>query len=179
MFLKTVHSWRFHLARLFGEHPVAIAMGLVSGAVLIVVACIALILWRNALALEKANDRRGQEPATQVMRTPQKTIQSLLPGFDSAQFVTQLNAVANLTSVRLDEMSFTFEESANLPYLRYRVKLTANARYPTVRLFVDRLTQAAANVSLDSIGCNREDVQVPLPKCDLVFSAFYRKGGNA
>jgi hypothetical protein len=95
-----------------------------------------------------------------------------LPAFNSAELVSALNQVADAARLPIDEVTFTLDNTAKQPYLRYRFTLTAAASYPVIRRFVDRFGHELAHVSLDAIACTRDNVAKPGLTCDL---AFYRK----
>jgi hypothetical protein len=98
-----------------------------------------------------------------------------LPAFNSAELVSALNQVADAARLPIDEVTFTLDDTARQPYLRYQITLTVSASYPVIRRFVDRLRRELAHVSLDAITCSRDIVAKPGLTCDLAFFAFYRK----
>jgi len=101
-----------------------------------------------------------------------------LPWFDSARVVEQFSTVADESKLTLDEVSYMLEESAQRPYLRYRITLSVSASYPAIRQFVGDIPASMHHVDLDNISCVRSDIAVTPLTCELVFSAFYRKDAN-
>jgi hypothetical protein len=101
-------------------------------------------------------------------------VEIALRPFDSAEAVASLGQVAAESGISLNEVSFTLEEGANLPFLRYRATMTVSANYRAVRRFVDRVHAQLADVSLDTLSCAREGIAATALKCELAFTSYYR-----
>jgi hypothetical protein len=101
-------------------------------------------------------------------------VEIALRPFDSAEAVSSLAQVAAESGVSLNEVSFTLEEGANLPFLRYRSTMTVSANYLAVRRFVDRAHAQLTDVSLDTLSCARENIAATTLKCELAFTSYYR-----
>lgn len=101
-----------------------------------------------------------------------------LPPFDSAGLVTILNETATDSGLVLDEVSYSLDANASLPYLRYRITMTLNSSYPLVRRLTEQLNAHVPNLTLDAITCSRKDVSVAELNCDVVMSGFFRKGAG-
>lgn len=56
--------------------------------------------------------------------------------------------------------------------------LVVKTGYPEIRKFAAALLTALPNVALDSVRCGKEEAAGTPLSCQLVFSAFYRKGGR-
>jgi hypothetical protein len=50
-----------------------------------------------------------------------------------------LNDAAESSKLSLDEISFSLDENANQPYLRYHATLTVSSGYPAIRRFLDQV----------------------------------------
>ncbi|HSY26640.1 MAG TPA: hypothetical protein VK832_03970 [Burkholderiaceae bacterium] len=98
-----------------------------------------------------------------------------LPAFNNTQLVEVLNDAAESSKLSLDEISFSLDENANQPYLRYHATLTVSSGYPAIRRFLDQVRLKQPEMSLDSITCTRDDITTVELACDLALSAFYRK----
>jgi hypothetical protein len=170
---------RFHLYRLFQEQPVAFVALLASGLALMLATLVWFGQWQRAEEAEQAVRLASQHPEF-ASASPNLVLaqQVALPGFDSAQLVSALHQVAAAAKLPIDEVSFVLDDTANQPYLRYRVKLTVSATYPVIRRFVDRFRSELMHVSLDAITCARSDIVDVKLTCDLALSAFYRKSGH-
>ncbi|MCG2583853.1 hypothetical protein [Massilia sp. TS11] len=129
----------------------------------------------DQLNAELASNRGQVNPATTAVLVSAKPV---LPQFVNTQVAQILHQTADEVHLGLDEVSFSLEEGATTPYLRYRVTMSVSASYPLIRRFVDKLKLSPAELSLDSITCARENIASPGLGCELAFSAFYRKGTN-
>lgn len=127
----------------------------------------------SVTALEEASKRAvpAESPPNRISTNQEVGLQK----FNSRVFTSQFHQVAVDVGLPIEEVSYSFEESDKLPYLRYRVTMTVKARYTDVRKFIAALASTMAHVSLDSIRCMREaGIAQPL-SCDLAFSAFFLK----
>lgn len=175
-----VRKMRFYSAQLFRAAPASFVVCCAALAAAVLLACVYLAGARQLAGRqnELAVLRRlpvANLPAVQGSSSPALS----LPWFDSARLVEQLGVVAAETKLPIDEIGFVLEQSAQQPYLRYRVTLSVTAAYPAVRQFVDDVTSTMRHVELDSIGCVRADIALPAPTCELAFSAFFRKDAHA
>jgi len=177
--MAIVRAVYFYGAQLFSAAPISFATccaALLAGLLLTFVYAAGehqLAAWQNELAVLHRRPVNSS-PAVAVSATPALN----LPWFDSAGLVAQLDAVAEEAKLPIDEVGYALEGSAQLPYLRYRITLSVTAAYPVVRQFVDDVTSTLRHVELDSISCARADITLPTPTCELVFSAFFRKGSH-
>lgn len=176
----TVRLIHFYCLRLLRAAPVSFAICCVSFVAMLACAC-AYILEGHRLTASQ------NELAALRLRTPVKAAAMPapasnapnLPWFDSARLVEQLDAAAEEAKLPVDEVGYALEESAQHPYLRYRITLSVTASYPTVRQFVDDVSSSMPHVALDGISCTRADIALPAPTCELAFSAFFRKDAHA
>lgn len=165
---------QFQVRRFVRSQP-WLCLSLTLGCVLCVVLGVAYVSVQRALtaagdeqsalvATNRANSAQPKPPAVELALRP----------FDSAQAVSSLDQAAKESGAILNEVSFTLEEQANLPYLRYRASMTVIANYVTVRRFVDKVHAQVVDVSLDTISCSREAITARELKCELAFTAYYR-----
>ncbi|WP_460536560.1 hypothetical protein [Chitinimonas naiadis] len=99
-----------------------------------------------------------------------------LPAFKSAAFVDGLGKLADAAKLPMNEITFSLDDNADQPYLRYRATMTVEASYPAIRRFVEKVQADMDNVSLDTLNCTRADIDVAEVSCDLGLSAFYARG---
>jgi hypothetical protein len=166
----------FHLRRLFDSQPyVFAALALSLGTFML-----ALFTWLSLIEAgndaEKTLRAMKPNPATVMPDGPIATDagESLRP-FNSVEMVAALNAVASRTEIALNELTFTLDEGKARPYMRYRASMTVVSNYLAVRRFVDQINADIPDVSLDSISCGRKGIDDLAVKCDLVFTAFFKK----
>lgn len=173
---------RFYANRIYRSQPV-IATALLMSGFAVVISGTAYVQFtrestfaRMEVKMLQAKSHAAKYAASipKVERQPS----SELPPFDSAQLVQSLNGAAADAQLPLDEVRYALDESANEPYLRYRVVLRVSTSYPLIRKFSDQLSADLSNVSLDLISCLRPDSASTPVSCDLVFSAFYRRVGH-
>lgn len=147
----------------------------VSGVAGLAVACGFVAVHQQGVQLER---ERQEMPrlglARPVHAAPIYTAVDL-PQFSTSGIVKTLNSIAKDEHVPLDEVAYVLDSTANLPYRRYRITLTANAAYPQVRKFVAVLAFEMPNMVLDSIRCARPDADAGTLGCELAFSAFFSK----
>jgi len=167
---------RFHLFRWSRAYPIVFWLVVASAFVLVITSALWGFQTLGAVESESAILRLSQKQSTSSPSPDMGPVmQNELPEFNSAQFVATLNHLAELTAMPIDDVAFNLDDTANLPYLRYRVKLSTAAIYPVIRSFVDRLRGELSNVSLDAISCARPDIGEAELTCELALSAFYRK----
>lgn len=179
MFSTWLSTAAFNLRRLVRSQPflcaamaVTLALSIAAGAALISVH----IANANAVAeLRRIEQFTNNAP---LPKAPVPDLRVSLQPFNSAQLVQAMNEVAAQVSLPLQEISFTLEDPAGVPYLRYRASLTVVAKYAIVRRFIDGIHAEVPDVSLDSLACKREAINAQPLECDLVFSAFYKVAGH-
>jgi hypothetical protein len=157
--------------------PLAAAFIAAAAVALVVSASIWLVMHnlRNNAAVElSAFLAANKMPPLEAAATPRGDVE--LPVFSSASLTADFHAVAADVKLPVDEVSYTLDNGAHQPFLRYRVALTVKTGYPEVRKFVAALTAALPNVALDNVRCVKEASAVL--SCQLGFSAFYKKGGH-
>lgn len=146
--------------------------------------CVAtLMAWaaeaRAAGAAEQAlADARAGLQNLQAANDATTATQAALPAFSSAMLLADFRRVGAAHEIELDEVSFSLEETGNVPYLRYRVRFSLSETYPVIRQFVNQLRSELPHVTLDGLSCAREGIVTPELDCDLSLSAFYRKAAN-
>ena len=177
MFSNFLPLCQFKLRLLIQQSPISAAMLCLSAAAFLLASTSYFSQRRIAITTDQQHQVLTQKLV--AMRTAQSvavtTIHPKFKEFDSAQLVGTLAQKASQAQLPLAEISYTLDENANLPYLRYRAMLTVNANYLTIRSFVDQVLDDLADVSLDNISCIREDLKSVTVKCELAFSAFYNK----
>jgi hypothetical protein len=170
---------RFHLRRLWRTQPIASLALIVAASLMAIAATVYGQQWQEA-----ATAKSDMQALENRMRTTERSAahpdqtQPTLPDFSSTQLVKALHRAAEDTKLPLDEVSFSLDDNGNQPYLRYRATLTISSGYPAIRRFLDRMHEELADVSLDTISCSRDDIASAELTCELVLSAFYRKGGR-
>jgi hypothetical protein len=170
---------RFHLFRLYYAQPRAAIALVTSATLLVLVSLLAAAQWeREQTALRTLDSERTHPAEAGPTADPALQQRSTIPDFDSAKLVAALHETADAAKLPVDEISYTLDENASQPYLRYRVRLNVVSSYPVIRRFVDQFRGELAHVALDSITCNRSDITDADLSCDLVLSAFYRKPGR-
>lgn len=168
-------QWLFYLRRQLRLQPwptAALLLALVS------LGAAAAFYARSSHMLDKSEQaHRALSTATKaapVVALPGRSV-PVFPVFNSAQLMGDLQQAADVAKLPLDEVTFTLDDKGKLPYLRYRASLSVSADYPAIRRFVEGLRIGMANVTLDGIHCNREDIGVAELSCDVSLSAFYRQ----
>lgn len=176
---KFLSFCRFHLFRLLRAQP-----GLFAALTIISLATVFSVLgyiqqWQQADSAEfQLSELRAKVKQTQSELISAEALTHAplaLPVFNSAQLVHRFHQLAAENKLPLGEISYSLDDSANQPYLRYRVTLTVSTSYPVIRHFVDQISAALPHVALDTISCAREDIGVVNLNCDLVFSAIFKK----
>jgi Tfp pilus assembly protein PilO len=180
--LQYVSYCQFHLRRLWRlQMPTFLAL---AAAMLALAVCALVLLtqWIDAhAAAQELAELRANGKAAQTAREAERTAglpQAQLPAFQSAPLVRNLHQLAEDAGVPLDEVAYSLDDSANQPFLRYRITLSVSAAYPAIRRFNKQVDAMLANVSLDSIKCARDDIASKELNCDLVYSAFFRKDAH-
>ncbi|MFS2002657.1 hypothetical protein ACEN9F_03430 [Duganella sp. CT11-25] len=179
MILDIFPFLRFHFLRLFAAQPLALlALSLAAFAVIVT----SIVYWHEASLIAAENDGlaelRGQAKLNGANRNRIASIAFVapsLPWFQGTDLAAQLSRIADNASLPVDEVSYSLDEGANQPYMRYHVTMTVTATYPAVRRFVRDVTAILHNVDLDAISCKRSDINIAPLSCDLAFSAFFRK----
>ncbi|QDQ25662.1 hypothetical protein FNU76_04460 [Chitinimonas arctica] len=165
--------YRFQARRLLYAQPrLVAALGL---AVLAFLLALATHIRQGQLALETAQTWQASQPRTMPLVAKPTDSAVVLPAFESKQLLGALNRAADQAKLPLDELSFTLDDSANQPYLRYRASLTLLAGYPAVRRFLAGLQAGQPNIVIDGVQCSREDIGLADLSCEATISAFYRK----
>jgi hypothetical protein len=168
---------RFHAVRLFHAHPVLSLAGVASAVVLVTSFSFLMREMHESAAMQDQLDSlvassRRHIPAARPTGIAQPT--QNLPWFQSSSLLDDFSRIAEHAKLPLDEVGYVLEESANRPYMRYRITMTVAANYPSIRQFVTEVSSTLKNVDLDSISCNRADIAVAPLTCELAFSAFFR-----
>lgn len=170
----------FHALRLLRAQPVVLAVAGMSFLLALLAAAAYIGQWQHArnatqqvreLLISSKPAAAGQ-PASPAASAPK------LPRFSSAELVDTVNQVAADIGLPVDEISYTLDEGASQPYLRYHITLSSAASYPLMRRFVDGMAMNLPHAVLDSISCSRDDIGVAALNCDLSFSAFFMKDGH-
>ncbi|MES2130513.1 MAG: hypothetical protein V4463_24840 [Pseudomonadota bacterium] len=180
MIATSISYCQFHVVRLLRLQPGA-SIAVAFGSLVLLASLIAFVAqWRLAqdAAQELASMHLNVLPSKTKDRFDTGFARPDLPEFNSGALVSMLNKRASEIAVPLDEVTYVLDESANQPFLRYRVTLSIATSYSLTRRFIGDLGVAVPNMMLDAISCTRENIALPTPTCDLAFSAFYRKGGR-
>jgi hypothetical protein len=168
---------RFHLLSLWTYHRVALLILAIS---LAASASAAVAWWaasnEHARASTELAKLLTRSAAPAPVEPPPLQAEPALPPFDGRRIVELFDTAARDVGLPLEEVTYGLESSADQPYRRYRISTSVKASYPHIRRFVAALAAEARNVSLDGIRCARENSTAPAPKCELSFSAFYRRG---
>jgi hypothetical protein len=171
----------FHLLRLLRAQPGVFAALSISSLFVIGGSLVYLQQWQSfnntTLELAELRANKSQALAKAHVDVNANHIPLALPGFQSAALVNTFHQLAQENKFPLNEVSYALDDSANQPYLRYRVTLTVASTYPVIRRFVDQIGTHLPNVALDAISCAREDIAIVELNCDLVFSAIFAKDG--
>lgn len=78
----------------------------------------------------------------------------------------------------MDEVSYSLDDNANQPYLRYRATMTVEGDYAAIRQLAAQIAKAPGSLSLDTLHCSREDIDIKPLSCELGISGFYARGGR-
>lgn len=171
----------FHSQRLLRAHPVVV-FATAASIVLAGLSGVAFLsqLQHKRLVAADLNELLATSRSPLVVPQIAQSTASVptLPQFSSAELVETVNQIAVDIGLPVDEISYTLEEGASHPYLRYRLTLSATANYPLMRRFVDAMAKNLPHSILDSISCSRDDIAVTALSCDLAFSAFFQKGSR-
>jgi len=133
----------------------------------------AAALAHAAIELKQAIDR-----APAASKVVSDTAKPALPAFVSAEFVAALDQLSESSKLPMDEVSYSLDDNANLPYLRYRATMTVEGDYAAIRQLVAHISGAQGSLSLDTLHCSREDIDVKPLSCELGISGFYARGGH-
>jgi hypothetical protein len=169
-------SLRFYLLRTLRTQPVTLGALVLSMACL-AVASVLLFQQMNRLGAARAElARMGSQPQPAVKREqPADAAIPDLPPFASAPFVAALNEAASDSGVTLDEVRYALDDSAGMPYLRYRVTLGVTAGYPLVRKMAERIQATMPNATIDAIHCTRKSPLFAELNCELALSGLFRR----
>ena len=167
--------WMFQIRRLFRQQPLSSSMVLVSGILLTAASLGYAYTQVQATQINQTIKAAQSSSRTTQLNVPSGTTIPTLPIFDSAQFASSLYEFADDAKLDVDEINYNLDDTANQPYLRYRVSLTVSNNYQSIRQFVKRFQDELAHSSIDSISCNRENITSGALNCDLALSVFFRK----
>lgn len=182
MSLKLLSFYRFHLFRLLRAQPGLFAALAIASLATVFSALAFVHQWQQADSAEfqlgqlRAKEKQGQSELNAAEVPTHAAL--ALPVFDSAKLVNSFHQLAAENKLALGEISYALDDSANQPYLRYRVTLAVSTSYPVIRHFVDSLSADLPHVALDGISCAREDIGAVNLNCDLVFSSIFKKDGH-
>lgn len=179
MLSSVLPVYRFHLRQLRQYQPIAFWL-LMAAIGLMVVSIVILIRQANVVHEAEAqfDEVRLAVRASSSPRSSNDLPTTALPAFDNALLVSTLDRLSTSRHLPLDEVTYTLDENANLPYLRYRITMTVTARYPLLRSFVDDVRHTMSNATLDTMACSRVDIGATELTCDLAFSTFYAKAAH-
>lgn len=167
--------WIFQIRRLFRQQPLSSSMVLVSGISLIAASLGYVYMQVQATQINQAIKVTQSSSRIAKSSVPSGTIIPVLPIFDSAQFASSLYKFADDAKLNVDEINYSLDDTANQPYLRYRISLTVTNNFQSIRQFVTRFQVELTHSTLDAINCNRESITSSALNCDLALSVFYRK----
>lgn len=162
---------RFYLRRLFALQPLLAFAGLLALAAL-VSAGTAYQSQRNAVRLAQAERLTLQQRSPPAQRVPGVME---LPTFHSVPLVQAIERTAAGSSAAVNEITFTFDDAATQPFLRYRARFSLVGRYFAIRDFIDQLGRTLPFAYLDSIHCTREDAGETDVVCEMTVTALYRR----
>jgi hypothetical protein len=171
---------RFHIVRMLRAQPVAMGFVVLSIA-LAAVAAMALAGQMRRVSAANAVLAQWQAKPAQVAHAAAPTVSAAaldLPPFQSARVVTILNETASDSGLKLDEVTYSLDDNASQPYLRYRITMTLNASYPLIRRLAEQLNANVPYLTLDAISCSRKDIGVAELSCDMVMSGFFQKASH-
>jgi Tfp pilus assembly protein PilO len=169
---------RFHVFRLLRAQP-GVFGALIFSSILVVLASVMYLQqWQQVnLQAQQLSELSAQakQQATVTLLAPVAQASFDFPVFHSAKLVDAMTQLAAESKLPINEVSYGLDDNANQPYLRYRVSLTVISTYPSIRHFVDQISVTLPHVALDMISCGREGISAAQLKCELVFSAIFRK----
>jgi Tfp pilus assembly protein PilO len=170
---------RFHVIRLLRAQPVVIGALILSSIFVVLASLSYLQQWQQLnLQAQQLSELRAQSKqlqTTATLATPVTQASFDFPPFHSAKLVDAMTQLAFDSKLPINEVTYGLDDNANQPYLRYRVSLTAISSYPVIRRFVDQIPVTLPHVALESISCGREGIAATLLKCELAFSAIFKK----
>ena len=167
---------QFYLRRLLQTQPIAFSALLAAGLIFASMLALCVEQLQSVDAAEaqwRILNQHGKESGRAGLQIGDMKL--TLPAFNNTQLIEVLNDTAESSKLSLDEISFSLDDNANQPYLRYHATLTVSSSYPAIRRFLDQMRIKQPEMSLDSITCAREDITTVELACDLALSAFYRK----
>lgn len=167
---------RFYSVRGLRAHPVAFGV-LALSAVCLGSASLLLVRQHDRLQAARAELARLTNRAVPAVVPDAARANAIpdLPPFASAPFVAALNEAAVESGVTLGEVNYALDDSAGMPYLRYRVTLGVAAGYPLVRKMAERIQATIPNATIDAIHCARKSPLVAELSCELALSGLFRK----
>lgn len=179
MVLFSFQALRFQLVRMLRLQPLALAALLSCGS-LLTVASLALASQWQRLETVRADIRRLSATRAPVQRIDSAGASAkipTLPPFESAPLVAVLNDTATESGLVLDEVRYALDETAGMPYLRYRITMSVNASYPLVRQLAERIQANVPHLTIDAIHCSRKNALIADLSCELALSGLFRKAG--
>lgn len=103
------------------------------------------------------------------------TLSPTLPMFNATVVLEAIERGSISSQVIADDFTFVLEESAGVPYRRYRANMSMAGRYPQIRQALARILEQLPYGALDAIKCTRGDIVEVDVVCSVSISTFYRR----
>jgi hypothetical protein len=153
----------------------------VAAALLLVATCAYKASSEDArkAAMEDSVSLGQRGPGATLVAASESKAHLNLTAFRSSHMLAILEQGASIANLKLDEISFTIDDSPGQPYVRYRATFTVLSRYPTIRKFISEILAGSEGVVLDTVSCRREDVNAVDVRCDIsAYVAYQEKVGE-
>lgn len=163
----------FHGLRLRRFHPALLAVAGVTSVLLLVSAGSVLVQARKVAAGRAA--LAAQAHAARAPAAPAGMQPLNLPPFDATVLIAAIEQASLSAQVNTDGFAFAVEDTAGLPYRRYRASMEMVGRYPQIRAAIAGVLREVPSSALSAVKCMRDDIGEADVRCTVVMSAFYRR----
>lgn len=173
MLMRAVAFLTFHGLRLRRFHPMLLFMAGGMLFVSVLLASAIVIQSRTVAAAHASLASQVQSATTPVTSSGVKPID--LPSFDATTLIGAIERESISRQVGSDTFVFAVDDTAGLPYRRYRVSMEMVGRYPQIRGALAGVLHAVPFSALDTLKCMRDDIGETDVRCTVAMSAFYRR----
>lgn len=110
-----------------------------------------------------------RKPAPAMLRSAHPN----LPAPTPVHLVAALHESAGIAGLDLQDVAFSWENSASQPYIRYRAAFSLTTTYAGARKFIAAMLAQGSNIMLDELSCARKEERNRALSCDFTFSELY------
>jgi hypothetical protein len=163
----------FHALRLRRFQP-AFFMAMTVSVILLLIAAVSYLT--NAYGLRQEHSMAAQLQTARAPAGTRPTVSPpVLPAFSASVVLEAIERGSTSAQVTVDDFTFVLEDSAGVPYRRYRASMSMAGRYPQVRQALARILGQLPYGALDAIKCTRADIVEVDVVCSVTISTFYRR----